>query len=168
MRFLRRVFFKGLIAVLPVALTVFLVVWLARSFESILGRGIKAVIPEEYYVPGLGVATGILLILAVGLMLEGWFTRQLWSLGERLLDRMPLVREVFGAFKQVVSYASSGSGPAATESSSSGRSTRSMWRMSRTREVTRSVRHVSHARGDSSGDLPVSARKRRSVSSSRG
>jgi uncharacterized membrane protein len=114
MRFLRRVFLKGLIAVLPVALTIFLVVWLARAFESILGRGIKTVIPEEYYVPGLGVATGILLILAVGLMLEGWFTRQLWSLGERLLDRMPLVREVFGAFKQVVSYASSGSGPTGT------------------------------------------------------
>ena len=114
MRFLRQVFFKGLIAVLPVALTIYLVVWLARAFESILGRGIKAIVPEEYYVPGLGVVTGILLIFAVGLMLEGWFTRQLWNLGERLLDRMPLVRAVFGAFKQVVSYVSSGSGPAGT------------------------------------------------------
>lgn len=111
MRFLRQVFLKGLIAVLPVALTIYLVVWLARGFESILGRGIQTVIPEEYYFRGLGVLTGIVLIFGVGLMLEGWFTRALWNFGERLLDRMPLVRAVFGAFKQVVSYVSSGSGP---------------------------------------------------------
>jgi uncharacterized membrane protein len=112
MRFVRQVFFKGLIAVLPVALTIYLVVWLARGFESILGRGIQAVVPPEYYVPGLGVATGIVLVLGVGLMLEAWFTRRLWQFGERLLDRMPLVRAVFGAIKQIVSYVSSGSGPA--------------------------------------------------------
>jgi uncharacterized membrane protein len=111
MRFLRQVFFKGLIAVLPVALTIYLVVWLARGFESILGRGIQAVLPPEYYVPGLGVATGIVLVFFVGFMLEAWFTRRLWQFGERLLDRMPLVRAVFGAIKQIVSYVSSGSSP---------------------------------------------------------
>jgi uncharacterized membrane protein len=112
MRFLRQVFFKGLIAVLPVALTIYLVVWLARGFESFLGGLIQAVIPAEYYVPGLGVVTGILLVFGVGLMLEAWFTRRLWQFGERLLNRMPLVRAVFGAFKQIVSYMSSGAGPA--------------------------------------------------------
>lgn len=111
MRFLRQIFLKGLIAVLPVALTIYLVVWLARAFESILGRGIQAVLPAEFYFPGMGVLAGLLLVLVVGFMLQGWFTRQLWQFGERIIDRMPLVRAVFGAFKQVVSYASSGSGP---------------------------------------------------------
>jgi uncharacterized membrane protein len=115
MRFLRQVFLKGLIAVLPVALTIYLVVWLARGFESILGGMIQAVVPEEYYVPGLGVVTGILLVFAVGFMLEAWFTRQLWQLGERLLNRMPLVRAVFGAFKQIVSYLGSGAGPTGSQ-----------------------------------------------------
>jgi uncharacterized membrane protein len=112
MRFMRQVFLKGLIAVLPVALTIYLVVWLARGFESILGGLIQTVVPADYYVPGLGVVTGVVLVFAVGLMLEAWFTRQLWQLGERLLDRMPLVRAVFGAFKQIVGYLGSGTGPA--------------------------------------------------------
>ena len=111
MRFLRQVFFKGLIAVLPVALTIYLMVWLARGFESILGGGIQAILPPEYYVPGMGVLAGILLVFVVGFMLEAWFTRRLWQYGERLLVRMPLVRAVFGAIKQIVSYVSSGSGP---------------------------------------------------------
>jgi len=111
MRFLRHVFFKGLIAILPVALTIYLVIWLARGFESILGRLLQAVLPAELYVPGLGVVAGLLLVFSVGFMLETWFTRRLWDLGERLLERMPLVRAVFGAFKQIVGYVSQSGEP---------------------------------------------------------
>lgn len=108
MHHLRQIFLKGLVAVLPIAITLYLLVWLVSAFESLFGAAIVAVLPDGAYVPGMGIAIGILLIFGVGLALQLWFARRLWNLGEMLLDRMPLVRSVFGAVKQIVSYMDSG------------------------------------------------------------
>lgn len=110
-RYIQQVFLKGLFAILPVALTLYLVVWLATSFEALFGSGLDYLLPEGMYVPGMGLLMGLLVIFAVGLMLQTWFTRQLWELTERLLDRMPLVRPVFSSLKQIVSYMSGGEQP---------------------------------------------------------
>ena len=113
-RYIQQVFLKGLIAVLPVAVTIYLVVWLASGFEAFFGTGLDYVLPEGAYLPGMGLVVGIALIFAVGLMLQMWFTRQLWEWAERLLDKMPLVRPVFSALKQVVSYVSTAERPQAS------------------------------------------------------
>ena len=106
MRYLRQVFLKGLFAILPVAVTIYLIVWLASGFESLFGSIIEYLLPAGAYVPGMGLLVGIGVIFGVGLMLETLVTRRLWELGLRLIDRMPLVRSVFSAIKQVVGYVS--------------------------------------------------------------
>jgi uncharacterized membrane protein len=53
-----------------------------------------------------GVAMGLITVFAVGLMLQAWFMRRLWQWGEKLLDRMPLVRQVYRALKELVDYLS--------------------------------------------------------------
>jgi len=105
-RYIQQVFLKGLIAIIPVAVTLYLVIWLATAFEALFGTALDYVLPAGTYVPGMGLLVGVALIFAVGLMLQTWFTRQLWEWAERLLDRMPLVRPVFGSLKQIVSYMS--------------------------------------------------------------
>jgi uncharacterized membrane protein len=110
-RYIQRVFLKGLIAIIPVAVTIYLVIWLASGFEAMFGSAIEYLLPTGSYVPGMGLVMGVLLIFFVGLMLQTWFTRQLWELGEKLLDRMPLVRPVFGSLKQVVAYMSGAEQP---------------------------------------------------------
>jgi uncharacterized membrane protein len=99
-----RVFLKGLLAVLPVAVTVYLVVWLATTFESMFKPLLTQLLPENAYVPGMGVAMGLVTVFVVGLMLQAWFMRRLWQWGEKLLDRMPLVRQVYRALKELVDY----------------------------------------------------------------
>ena len=113
-RYIQQVFLKGLIAIIPVAVTIYLVVWLASAFESLFGSALDYLLPDGTYLPGMGLLVGVLLIFAVGLMLQTWFTRQLWEWAEKLLDRMPLVRPVFGALKQLVSYMSSAEQPKAS------------------------------------------------------
>lgn len=104
MRFIYRVFLKGLLAVLPVAVTVYLVLWLVTTFESLFRPLLTRLLPENGYVPGMGVGMGVIGVFVVGLMLQAWFMQRLWQWGERLLDRMPLVRQVYGALKQLVDY----------------------------------------------------------------
>jgi uncharacterized membrane protein len=52
----------------------------------------------------MGVGLGLIGVFVVGLMLQAWFMQRLWGWGEKLLDRMPLVRQVYGALKQLVDY----------------------------------------------------------------
>lgn len=104
MRFVRQVFLRGLVAVLPLAATIYLLIWLASSFESLLGPMLRLLLPEDVYLPGMGVGAGLIAIFLVGLALQGWLGRRIWALGELIVDRTPLVRPIYGAVKQVVSY----------------------------------------------------------------
>jgi uncharacterized membrane protein len=114
MRYLQRVFLKGLLTLLPLAVTVYLVIALARALESVFGPLLGRVLPDGGYVSGMGVVLGLLFILAVGLLMQAWVMRWIWKWGESHLGRMPVIRQVYGAIKQVVSYVSGDEQPHAT------------------------------------------------------
>jgi uncharacterized membrane protein len=104
MKKLGRLFLQGLLAILPVALTLYALYWLAVSAESLLGGAIKYIIGENLYLPGLGVLSGFLLILGVGLLLRFWLFRKLFSLGERLLERIPGIKAIYGSVRDLVGF----------------------------------------------------------------
>jgi len=106
MNWTARVFLKGLLAILPIAITLFLIYWLASALERVLGAAVRWALPEGWYVPGMGVVVGITLILALGVLLQTWLIRRVWRWGESLLDMVPLVRFFYRAIKQVVDYLS--------------------------------------------------------------
>lgn len=97
-------FLQGLIAILPIALTLYLIYWLATSAESVLGRGIQYVIPEGYYKPGMGVATGFMLTLGIGVLLKIWVFRKVFSLGETLLQQIPGIKSLYGSVRDLVGF----------------------------------------------------------------
>lgn len=103
-RFFRQVFLKGLIAILPLAATIYLIIWLVGALESLLGPVLRFIVPQGMYVPGMGIGLGLVLTFLAGLALQAWFTQKIWSWGERLLDRMPMVRPIYRAVKQIISY----------------------------------------------------------------
>ena len=99
MRRLWNTFLKGLAAVLPVALTVYVVFWLAKTAESVLGDPLQAWLPEDRYWPGLGLLAAFALILIVGLLVDAYIVQRLFRYGESILARIPIVKTIFGAFK---------------------------------------------------------------------
>ena len=105
-----RLFLKGLATIIPIALTLLIVLWLAGLAESGVGFLIKVVIPESWYIRGMGLIGGIALVMAIGLLSQVWLFRKLIELGEGLLERMPLVKSVFRATKDFVDYFSSEDG----------------------------------------------------------
>ncbi|WP_376690819.1 DUF502 domain-containing protein [Wenzhouxiangella sp. EGI_FJ10409] len=104
---LMRLFFKGLGTIIPIALTVVVVLWLAGIAERGIGSLIKLVLPEEWYITGMGLVGGILVVLAIGLLSQVWLFRKLIDLGEAILDRMPVIKSLFRATKDFVEYFSS-------------------------------------------------------------
>ncbi len=104
MKRITRIFLSGLVAVLPLAGTVAVLYWLGSAAESFLGEAIRLVLPERFYVPGLGLATGALLVFLVGLLMEAWFFRRLFSLADWTLGRTPVVRSIYNALRDFADY----------------------------------------------------------------
>ena len=97
-------FLEGLIAIVPIALTLYVLYWLMRSAESTLGSLIKLIISNRYYVPGMGIIAGILIILAVGLLLRLWLFKKTFNLAQMVLTRIPLVKSLYGSLRDLMSF----------------------------------------------------------------
>lgn len=99
-----QLFFKGLGTIVPIALTLVIVLWLAGMAERGIGSLIKLVMPEAWYITGMGLVGGILVVLAIGLLTQVWLFRKLIERGEAILDRMPIIKSLYRATKDFVEY----------------------------------------------------------------
>jgi len=102
MRKISRAFFTGLAAILPIAITAYVLYRIGRSAEAAVGN----LLPSSIYVPGMGLVAEVLLILLIGLLLQAWIFRKLFSYGERLLNRIPVVKTVYGAVRDLLGFLS--------------------------------------------------------------
>src|SRR5260370_16786996 len=103
---------SGLVTVLPLALTVYVIWWLVNTLEGWLHRALIAlhiVRPESYW-PGLGLIAGFFLLLAVGSLVNAYAGRIFLKYWDDLLGRIPFVKTLYGGFRDVVSLLPSGSG----------------------------------------------------------
>ena len=98
------IFFKGLLAVLPVALTIYLLVWLVQALEGMFSFFLGAILPQAWSFPGLSLIMGIGFIFLAGLLLQFWLVQWIWSWGEALLERIPLIQEVYTSIRQAFKY----------------------------------------------------------------
>jgi uncharacterized membrane protein len=108
MRRLWNTFLKGLAAVLPVGLTIYVVIWLATTAETILSGPLRTWLPSARYWPGLGLLAAFLLVLLVGVIVDAYVVRRLFRFGESLLARIPIVKTIFGALKDFTRFLPAG------------------------------------------------------------
>ena len=102
---LRNYFLTGVIVSAPLAITAY-IVW---SLVGWIDSWVKPYIPARYSpdtylpfaVPGFGLLVGLVLVTLIGFLAANFVGRAIVSFGEHLLDRMPLVRGVYRALKQI-------------------------------------------------------------------
>lgn len=110
---LRANFLTGLVVVLPIGLTVYVVWaaigWLDGWILPLIPRGYRPdalmaryLGPEyAYSVRGVGVLVFLVFTVIVGWIAKGLIGRSLIRRGERLVNRMPVVRSIYSAIKQI-------------------------------------------------------------------
>lgn len=103
-KYLSKTLLTGFITLLPVVLTIYLLYWLGVTSEDVMGKALRQVLPEESYFPGLGMFSGIMIIFIVGLMMKAYLVRKLFSLGEEVLYRLPLIKSVYRAFRDFFDF----------------------------------------------------------------
>ncbi|WP_102958396.1 DUF502 domain-containing protein [Mangrovicella endophytica] len=102
---LRNYFFTGFIALAPLAITA----WLTWSFVQWVDSWVKPYIPARYTpdfylpfsIPGFGLLVALVLITLVGFMTANLIGSTIVGWGEHILGRMPLVRTLYAALKQI-------------------------------------------------------------------
>lgn len=98
---LGRVLLKGLVAILPIGLTIYVVYWLGVTTETLLSGPLKWLLPPGVYRPGMGLVAGFLLLFVVGLLVNAYLVRRLLGLGESLLLRVPVVKTVYASIRDL-------------------------------------------------------------------
>ena len=103
---IRAYFFAGILVTAPISITVYLA-WLFINFVDdkvtiLIPTGYN---PETYLpfaIPGLGLVILFVGLTLVGMLMAGFFGRLFTRLSEGLLNRMPVVRSVYNAVKQIL------------------------------------------------------------------
>jgi uncharacterized membrane protein len=107
LRFFSRHMLTGLITVLPVLITLYVIYWFVMSMESALGSVIRSLLPELDYWPGMGVAAALVVVFVIGLLMHVYVVQKLFSRAESLLYHTPIIKTVYGAFRDFFHYFSS-------------------------------------------------------------
>jgi uncharacterized membrane protein len=94
----------GFITLFPVVLTIYFLYWLAVTSENIMGAAIQWVLPQALYFPGLGMMAGLVVVFVVGLLMKAILIRQLFGLGEKILYRLPLIKTVYRAMRDLFEF----------------------------------------------------------------
>ena len=102
---LRNYFLTGLVVAAPIGLTI----WIVRWFIDLVDTWFTPLIPQQYQpdnylpfdIPGLGLLIAFVLLTLLGALTANFFGRTVLNFGERLVARMPVVRSIYGALKQI-------------------------------------------------------------------
>ncbi|WP_428645995.1 DUF502 domain-containing protein [Roseibium sp.] len=102
---LRNYFLTGLVITGPIGITL----WLTWTFIKWVDGWVKPFVPSLYNpdtylpfpIPGFGLIVAIFVLTIVGFFAANFLGRSLISVGERIVGRMPLVRNVYSGLKQI-------------------------------------------------------------------
>lgn len=97
----RNYFLAGLIVLLPVVISVFVLWRMFVGLDRILGRYVELWL--GYQIPGVGLVALILIIIAIGAIASNIIGRRLIQIGEGIVARIPIIRWIYRTTKQLFS-----------------------------------------------------------------
>jgi len=102
---LRNKFIAGILTLIPIAITIYVLKLFINFFNSIVGPAID-LLTMQYLgveIPGLGFITAIILIYLLGVFTTNFIGRKLFNLFEKWLSYIPLVRTIYNTSKKILS-----------------------------------------------------------------
>jgi uncharacterized membrane protein len=112
---LRNYLLTGLVIVGPVSITLYATQWVIRAIDD----WVKPFLPKSYNpdtylpfaIPGLGLLLAVVGLVLIGALAANLLGRTLISYGDLFLGRMPIVRNVYQALKQIFESVVTAAGP---------------------------------------------------------
>jgi len=112
---IRRWLLAGLLVLVPLAITLWVLDWIVGTLDQTLLILPGAWHPDRllgFHIPGFGVLLTLVIVLLMGAIASNFFGKKLVSWGNALLHRIPIVRSIYSSVKQVSDTLFSESGDA--------------------------------------------------------
>ena len=101
---IRKWLLAGLLVLVPLAITVWLLNWFVATLDQTL-----QILPDNWHpdkligfrIPGFGVLLALAIVLLIGAVASNFFGKKLLSWWDLLLNRIPIVRSIYSSVKQV-------------------------------------------------------------------
>jgi uncharacterized membrane protein len=98
---IRTYLLTGLLVLVPLALTVWVITFILSAVDNWLPKAWQPRALFGFDIPGFGFVTVILLVFLVGLLAHNFIGRQVVTAWNSLLNRIPVVRGLYNGIKQV-------------------------------------------------------------------
>lgn len=101
---IRKWLLAGLLVIVPVAITAWVLQWIISTLDQTLLILPGAWRPDQLlgvHIPGFGVLLAFAILLTVGAVASNFLGRKLLVWGDALLNRIPVVRSIYSGVKQV-------------------------------------------------------------------
>jgi len=96
---------KGLLIVVPIAVSIFIVVWAVTTVDSWLNvkniLGVNPLTGESRNIPGLGLLTVVTIILLAGIFVTNLVTEPMYNWFQRMMHRLPLLNFIYSSIKDL-------------------------------------------------------------------
>lgn len=99
---MNQIFIRGLITLLPIALTIYIIYSAVLILENLLGSLLRSVFPEAYYIPGLGLLLTMVLIFVFGLTLNSFIASKTLFWVEGRVKKIPFISAVYSPLKDLM------------------------------------------------------------------
>ena len=106
---LRNLFIAGLLVLLPISLTIFIITFIFQKLDNLLSPAfVKLLIllglplQADQFVMGLGVVATIFIIIFTGLITKNILGKKLFRLGEIIVEKIPVARSIYSGAKQII------------------------------------------------------------------
>lgn len=99
---LQKIFVTGLITLLPIAATIYILYSTISILESLFAGILRSVLGPEHYIPGLGLLVTLILIFIFGLLLNGLVTQRLLRLLEKKLADVPFIKAIYSPLRDLM------------------------------------------------------------------
>lgn len=104
MNTVKSAFYRGLKITVPILITAAIILWLVQFIELFFGFIIKLLIPDSYYIPGMGALFGLILIFTVGIVMSADFMSRIHDYFEYQVKRIPIVRIIYQAIQDMMGF----------------------------------------------------------------
>ena len=95
------IFFRGLLTLLPIVITFYLIYAGVVILENLLGQFLRNLMGDSY-IPGLGLLTTVVIIFVFGFIITHFLSKSIWEQIEKKLTQVPLIKALYSPLKDLM------------------------------------------------------------------
>ncbi|SFN12130.1 DUF502 domain-containing protein [Thermodesulforhabdus norvegica] len=102
---IRNYFIAGILTVVPLSISVYVIVLILKNADRVFNIIPEKVNPKTYLpfpIPGLGIFIVVFGVFIVGVLVKNYVGGKIVAFGENIVYRIPLVRPLYSAVKQLL------------------------------------------------------------------